>query len=256
MQAATGAAASKGTLQDGARHNPSADVQWTDRFGDGTPDFLRLDSPSDQESFRRWFTLIAEFQALRAPAVLPSEINDCAALLRYSYRSALHAHDAAWLKEADIVPPSALGAIEKYQYPLTPLGAALFRVRPGPLTAEDSHNGGFAEFADAQTLKKFNTHYISRDIHAARPGDILFYRQLQQDSPFHSMIFVGRSQWIGEGGGDFVVYHTGPEGKTRGGMRRLALADLRQYPSPRWRPVAGNSNFLGVYRWNILRGAN
>jgi uncharacterized protein YfaT (DUF1175 family) len=238
---------------------PNPKLQWTDRFGDGTPDFLRLDSPSDQDSFRRWFTLIAEFQALRAPAELPREIDDCAALLRYSYRNALHAHDAPWQLESNLPSQSALGAIEKYQYPFTPLGASLFRVRPGPLAAEDSRNGSFAEFADAKTLKDFNTHYISRDIRAARPGDILFYRQLQQDSAFHSMIFVGRSQWLREAAdsaGNFVVYHTGPEGKSRGEMRRLGVVELLQYPSPRWRPVAGNTNFLGVYRWNILRGTN
>ena len=31
----------------------------TDRFGDGTPDFLRLDSPEDRDAFRRWFAVIA-----------------------------------------------------------------------------------------------------------------------------------------------------------------------------------------------------
>jgi len=29
-----------------------------------------------------------------------------------------------------------------------------------------------------------------------------------------------------------------------------------RHPSPRWRPQAGNPNFLGVYRWNILREAD
>src|SRR5438067_1839546 len=69
-----------------------------DRFHDGTPDFLRLDSPADRDAFRRWFTEIAEYQALRTDAI-PGEINDCAALLRYSYRNALHIHDTAWLQE-------------------------------------------------------------------------------------------------------------------------------------------------------------
>jgi len=57
-------------------------------------------------------------------------------------------------------------------------------------------------------------------------------------------------------GDDVVVYHTGPIGDAPGEMRRLAISELLQHPSPRWRPVAGNSNFLGVFRWNILRGAN
>jgi uncharacterized protein YfaT (DUF1175 family) len=53
-----------------------------------------------------------------------------------------------------------------------------------------------------------------------------------------------------------VVYHTGPIGKAAGEMRRIRLSQLLQHPSPRWRPVPGNSNFLGVYRWNILRDTN
>ncbi len=235
-------------------------AEWRDTFADGTPDFLRLDSPSDQEAFRRWFSLVAEYQALRPPQDIPSEINDCAALLRYSYRNALRNHDPAWIRESQILPPTALPTIEKYQYPFTPLGASLFRVRPGPLHHSDSKDGTFAEFADAKTLKDFNTHFLSRDIHAARPGDILFYRQLEQNSPFHSMVFVGRSQWVPDNGSqsadDVVVYHTGPIGKGRGEMRRMRLVELQQFPSPRWRPVSGNDNFLGVFRWNILRGTD
>jgi len=234
-------------------------IVWSDNFGDGTPDFLRLDSPSDQEAFRRWFSLIAEFQALRSPKDLPREIDDCAALLRYSYRNALRDHNAAWIRETQIVPPTAVPSIEKYRYPHTPLGAALFRVRPGTFQPADVKDGTFAEFADAKTLEGLNTHFLSRDIGAARPGDLLFYRQLMQDSPFHSMVFVGRSQWNVDGPGnadDVLVYHTGPIGNAPGEMRRIRMAELLRHPSPQWRPVPGNSNFLGVYRWIILKGAN
>jgi uncharacterized protein len=232
----------------------------SDRFGDGTPDFLRLDSPTDQETFRRWFVLIAEYQALRPPEQVPSEINDCAALLRYAYRNALRTHDSNWLRETQIEPSSALPSLEKYRYPFTPLGASLFRVRPGKFQSEDLKNGAFAEFADAKTLKNFNAYLVSRDITTARSGDLLFYRQLEQDTPFHSMIFVGPSPWqpsadpANDSG--IIVYHTGPIDGTPGEMRRISVAELLQHPSPRWRPVAGNSNFLGVFRWNILRGAS
>jgi uncharacterized protein YfaT (DUF1175 family) len=234
--------------------------QSSDRFGDGTPDFLRLDSPEDRDSFRRWFAVIAEYQALRPSDELPSEIKDCAALIRYAYRNALHGHDEAWFQETQMRPPDALPSVRKFEYPHTPLGAALFRVKPGSYAPEDLRGGAFAEFADAKTLKSLNTFYVSRDIRQARPGDLLFYYQLEQYSPFHSMIFIGRSQWPVEGESpqvdDIVVYHTGPVDKKPGEMRRVRLEELVRHPSPRWRPVEGNSNFLGVYRWNILKEAN
>ena len=231
-----------------------------DRFSDGTPNFLRLDSPSDQDAFRRRFVLIAEFQVLRPEQDVPKEINDCAALLRYSYRNALRGRDDTWEIENRIKPPSALPSVEKYRYPVIPLGADLFRIRPGRFLPTDIKDGSFAEFADAKTLKNFNAHFISKDIRFAQPGDLLFYRQLEQSTSFHSMIFIGRGEWNADRGqqsaNQFVVYHTGPDGKDPGEMRRMTLTDLLNHPSPKWRPVPGNENFLGVYRWNILREQN
>jgi uncharacterized protein len=230
-----------------------------DSFGDGTPDFLRLNSAPDQQAFRDWFTLIAEYQALRPPNEVPAEVNDCSALLRYAYRNALREHDAGWIGENGIEPPAALPSVEKYHYPFTPLRAALFRVRAGSFRLIDLADGTFSEFADAKTLEQLNTYRLSRDVRTARPGDLLFFRQLEQNSPFHSMVFVGRSQWIDRGtenAEDIVVYHTGPIDGHPGEMRRLRLDELLRHPSPRWRPVAGNTNFLGVYRWNILRETN
>lgn len=245
-------------------HAP-ATLDLGDHYEDGTPNFLRLDSPSDQDAFRRRFVLIAEFQALRSKKDLPKEINDCAALLRYSYRNALRGRDDTWEIENRVKPPSALPSIEKYRYPATPLAANIFRVRSGPFLPPDINDGSFAEFADAKTLKNFNAHFISKDVRLAQPGDLLFYRQLEQSASFHSMIFIGPGEWAPDHASQnvgqqnaikYVVYHTGPDGKDPGEMRRMTLADLLNHPSPKWRPVPGNDNFLGVYRWNILREQN
>jgi uncharacterized protein YfaT (DUF1175 family) len=245
-------------VETGATRGTTA-RSWADGVGDGTPDFLRLDDAADQEAFRGWFALIAEFQGLRPPSDVPPEISDCAALLRYTYRYTLRAHDQAWIEETGIEPESAPAAIKKYHYPFTPLGADLLRIRPGPAVPDDVRSGAFAEFADAKTLKKFNTFFVSRDVRDARPGDILFYRQSEQNEPFHSMIYVGESRWLADASEDWtaavIVYHTGEPGSAGMGMRRVTLAGLLRYPSPRWRPLAGNANFLGIYRWNILRGA-
>jgi uncharacterized protein YfaT (DUF1175 family) len=221
---------------------------WTDRFGDGTPDFLRLTDPADQQAFRQWFTLIAEYQAVRPKADLPAEIADCAGLLRYSYREALKRHDDTWFLATGIEVVALPGEIRAWRYPDTPLGAALFRVKPGAFDASDLSNGAFAQFADAKTLVERNAYFVSRDVRQALPGDLLFYRQFGQSSPWHSMI-VTRAGQDGR-----VVYHTGTDHGTPGELRRVTLAELLDHPQPQWRPTPANPNFLGVYRWNILRG--
>src|SRR5262249_33745264 len=104
----------------------SAGAPASDTFGAGTPDFLRLQNVHGRQAFRGWFALLAEYQALRPPEELPNEINDCAALLRFAYRNALHEHNEPWLRENHLVPPAGLTSIEKYRYPFTPLRASLF----------------------------------------------------------------------------------------------------------------------------------
>ncbi len=224
----------------------------SDTVGDGTPDFLRLHDPADRAAFRRWFTLLAESQYYRGPA-LPAEIDDCAALLRFAYREALREHNAAWAHAAALPVPASAVDVQQYQYPYTPLAAALFRVHGGGFAAGDLHDGAFAQFADVETIWRYNTFFVGRDLGRARPGDLLFFRQDAEKMPFHAMIFLGRSQ-IEAGNERFVIYHTGPSGKTRGEIRRWPVAELVNYPEARWRPIASNPGFLGVYRWNILRG--
>ncbi len=223
-------------------------VAWTDSFGDGTPDFLRLTDAADQAVFRRWFTLIAEYQAIRPRAEVPAEIVDCASLLRYSYREALRRHDEQWFMAAGIEVMAPPGEIRAWHYPSTPLGRGLFRIQPGAFQPSDVTSGAFGEFADAKTLVERNAFFVSRDVRAALPGDLLFYRQLGHSSPWHSMI-------VAQTGPDArVVYDTGPDHGQPGQLRRVAISELVDHPEPQWRPLPANPNFLGVYRWNILRG--
>ncbi|WP_263359718.1 DUF1175 domain-containing protein [Acidicapsa ligni] len=217
-----------------------------DRFSDGTPDFLRLHTTEDRSAFRRWFTTMADITATLPTEHLPHEIDDCAALLRWCYRNALHSHDETWLATMPMETLPPIPSITQYAYPFTPLGSNLFRVTSGAYASDDVSNGSFTQFADAKTLWQHNTFFVTRDVRTAQPGDLLFYRQLEQNSPFHSMILTGPTH-------NWVVYHTGPIGTGPGEIRRVTLNDLLHHPDTRWRPVPENNNFLGVYRWNILR---
>ena len=232
------------SISQGAFPRPA----WTDSFNDGTPDFLRLTDPADQAAFRRWFTLIAEYQAIRPKPDVPVEITDCASLLRYAYREALKRHDETWFTTTGIEVAAPPGEVRAWSYPYSPLGADLFRVQPGSFEPANLRDGSFAQFADAKTLVEFNAFLVSRDVHQAQPGDLLFYRQFSQTSPWHSMI-VARV-----GPGASVVYDTGEDHGKPGELRRVLLAELLNHPQLQWRPLPDNPNFLGVYRWNILRG--
>ncbi len=215
-----------------------------DSTGDGTPDVLRLDDPADAAAFRSWFTFLAEAQFFRETSALPREISDCAGLIRYAYREALRPHDSAWAKASGLPLVPAIGSVRKYEYPFTTWGAALFRVGPESL----------GEFADAGTLLRYNTHFVSRDLRQARPGDLIFFHQGDAAMPYHSMIFSGASQ-IENAAGPFVVYHTGPlheGGPASGEVRRPSVEELLKHPDPSWHPVVENPHYLGVYRWNIL----
>jgi len=230
----------------------------SDQFGDGTPDFLRLQDAADRQAFRQWFTFLAESTYFQQEDERPKEVNDCAALIRYAYREALRAHDGPWANQTHLRNLPTSESVRKYDYPHTALGANLFRTRPGAFVPDDIGDGAFAEFADAETLRRFNAHFVSRDLNAARPGDLIFFRQAGQAMPFHTMIYLGPSHF-GEGE-HWLMYHTGPSHtgtkKDAGELRRVTVEDLMQHPYPRWRPVPQNAAFLGVYRWNILREAN
>ena len=217
-----------------------------DSHQDGLPDALHLHSSEDRAAFRSWFVAIAEQQAALPDDKLPPEINDCAALLRYAYRESLVEHNDRWLA-AQPEPDrfASLVSVTQYHYPATPLGLNLFRITPGPYSPSDPSNGAFAQFADAHALLAFNAYPIARDIRAALPGDLLFFRQLEQNSQYHSMVVTGPHA-------DAVIYHTGPIGRQKGEIRRVAMDDLLHHPDARWRPIPGNTNFLGVYRWNLL----
>ncbi len=84
-----------------------------------------------------------------------------------------------------------------------------------------------------------------------QPGDLLYFRQPEQAAPDHVMVYVGPSVFE-ELGRDWIVYHTGPLNPGRGEVRKVRLSDLVRHPAPRWRPLAANAAFVGVFRLNWL----
>ncbi len=204
-----------------------------------SPPRLVLDA-QDRAAFVAWFTLLADAQFYRPT----TDVTDCAALVRHAAREALREHTPDWQRRMAIPGGHARPELRVH---LTAAGdnVPIFRV-------SDTAPARYAEFADARTILRLNATLVGREPGAARPGDLLAFQQAGQRLPEHLMVFVGRSAFEDDHA-DWVVYHTGPDAAVGapGEMRKATLADLRQHPSPRWRPVATNPAFLGVYRLRI-----
>jgi uncharacterized protein YfaT (DUF1175 family) len=192
----------------------------------------------DRQAFRRWFTYLADAQFERQTA----DVTDCAALVRHAYREALRQHTPEWFRRNRV--PGAVSFPDVRDVPPVRDGAwPLFRVA--------DHPDRYAEFADAATIVRYNTRRVGRDARRAQPGDLLYFRQTGTASPDHLMVVVGASPFDPDRH-DWVVYHTGPQDEGPGEVRKISLSDLARHPSGRWRPVADNPAFAGVFRLSRL----
>jgi uncharacterized protein YfaT (DUF1175 family) len=222
-----------------------------DADNDGIPDAAELSSYAERESFRRWFTLIAEMQFYHLSDQWNPGQRDCAGLARFAWREALCRHDRLWFQKMGpgyqaVAPDVTDNAGESL------LGEKLFRTDFGKYQPGDEVRS-FSEFADARTLKNFNTVFVSRDRRQARPGDLLFfYQPWVQKFPYHIMIFLGDQSVAPGGANDWVVYHTGSSPTGEGTVKKVELSVLDHHPDARWRPLESNRNFIGFYRLKIL----
>ena len=226
---------------------------WSDPDGDGIPEGAELRTFEDRANFRHWFVAIAESQFYEVSAAWTKEQQDCAGLVRFSWREALRRHDRPWIKAVGGFLEPIAPDVRAYTLETSLLGERLFRTDFGAFKPSDLPDGKFSEFADARTLKNYNTTYVGRDRSQAQPGDLLFFHQpWVQRFPYHVMVFLGEARHASEGAADWVVYHTGSSPDEGGAIRKVRLAVLDHHPNRRWRPLSDNPNFLGFYRLKIL----
>jgi hypothetical protein len=237
----------------GTAANSAPVVGSIDEDADGIPDAAELHTFNDRENFRRWFTGIAEAQFYEATKEWNAEQRDCSGLVRFGWREALRAHDRKWLARMGPSYEAFAPDVRAYTLERGPLGEKIFRTTFGAFRETDLKDATFSEFADARTLKEFNTVFVGRDRGAAEAGDLLFFHQpWARKYPYHVMLFLGAARVDSKGANDWVVYHTGAAAGDGGTVKKVRLAVLDHHPDPRWRPVQSNRNFLGFYRPKIL----
>lgn len=241
------------SISPAAEKASASQAAFSDSDSDGIPDRAELRSFDDRSNFRRWFAAIAELQFYGVSGEWTQEQRDCAGLVRFSLREALRTHDRPWFQRVGARYESIAPDVRAYRLTDGVLGERLFRTDYGSFKEDDLTGAKFSEFADARTLKNYNSVFISRDRREAQPGDLLFFHEPRNPRyPYHVMIFIGEARHGGEGANDWVVYHTGASVADNGTVKKVRLAVLDGHPERRWRPVEKNTNFLGFYRLKIL----
>ena len=236
-----------------------------DRDRDGFPDVVELTGATDRLNFRRWFCTIAESQLWETNRRWAEVNNDCAGFIRFAYTEALKVHDDRFFDSYTTILNPATPDVKRFNYPSVPLlGEAVFRIKDGPFTPKDITDeeieGTFSPAASAGLLLLYNVVPL-KDRTKLTPGDLLFFFNPDNpDMPYHSMVYLGewgRISPINEetpkgDSQDWVIYHTGPRDEDDGEVRKVRLGTLKEHPDERWRPVKGNENFLGYFRFKIL----
>lgn len=176
--------------------------------------------------FRAWLVRLVEEQ-VRRPNPRWTQ-RDCAGLVRFASAEAFSVHDDAWRQKNGFVGVSLPPPID-----LNEAQRQLLRNRW--LTEK----GEMSAYASAVALVQHNSRFMGKDYAQAQAGDLLFF---DQGDDQHLMVWMG----------GWVAYHTGTVTENDNGMRAVSIKDLLQWKDTRWRPLDGNPNFAGIYRFSFL----
>lgn len=192
---------------------------------DGTASDARLDA-AQSTAFRAWFVRIVEGQLRQGPSPRWYQ-QDCAGLVRFAANEALKVHDAAWLR--------SMG----YGDRPWPADVAYSDARRRLAQTWAQGGGQRGAYVTAQKLIHYNTQRIGRAINQARPGDLLYF---DQGDDQHVMIWMGH----------YIAYHTGSASAQDNGLRAVTVSQLMQWKDTRWIPDESNPNFIGIHRLHFL----
>ena len=184
--------------ETGNNYSPAgsaSEAKLIDSDNDGIPDVEELRTYQDRDSFRRWFTAIAETQFYQLSDQWNTEQRDCAGLARFAIREALRRHDRTWFQKMGPGYETVAADVGELNLDNNPLGEKIFRTDFGSFQESDLRNGRFSEFADGRSLRNFNSTFVTRNRREAQPGDLLFfYQPWVQKFPYHVMIFLGSAR--------------------------------------------------------------
>ena len=179
------------------------------------------------QNFRSWFIRIVKEQLAHGPNPRWTQ-RDCAGLVRFGTYESMRTHDGKWLKANGLVTeqlPPEVRLTESQQLLLN--------------SWKQVGSSERKSFAPAIGIVQENSQFVSKDLNLARPGDLLFF---DQGDDQHLMIWMG----------SYIAYHTGTQTKKDTGLRSVNIDRLMNWKDTRWQPRTENPNFIGIYRLSFL----
>lgn len=111
--------------------------------------------------------------------------------------------------------------------------------------------GEKVDYLGASELISYNFHQVSQvpDFNTLKTGDIFVYYQQNKEptSAWHLMVYVSPPRGVQQRG--MLIYHNGQIGP-EGAVKKVWLEELNSEVAGPWRPIASNTIFKGIYRWN------
>lgn len=198
--------------------------------------------PEDDRAMRQAVTRLALLQARKISPAWQAGQQDCAGLIRFTYREALEPRSSVQLKTLALPNALFLPPVSDFSRRLLSDYPRIWQIGYGK-----EGKASFGAFADAETLISFNFRKKNRNLQEARDGDILvFHKTMDDEQPFHLMLFVESHP------ANLVVYHNGATGQDAQ-VRVVSISDLLTSPDSTWLPLPTNPHFLGVYEWNRFK---
>ncbi len=188
---------------------------------------LVLLSPKEKEIFRQRFTY-----ALLEIYFKKEKVLDCADFIRKGFIKATSKNTIFQIKNKKIIIPF----IENIK-------------RKTPFLVKEKDKFLYSSFADVKNLILYNTFFLGKDKNKINleSGDLLFFYNPKQKLPYHSMVYLKIE------GKEYLIYHTGPSEESPGELKLISYHSIFKVKNPAFLPIEKNDNFLGFFRWKILK---
>jgi uncharacterized protein YfaT (DUF1175 family) len=187
-----------------------------DSDNDGIPDAMELRTFQDRDSFRRWFTAIAETQFYQLSDQWNAEQRDCAGLARFAIREALRHHDRIWFQKMGPAYQTVAPDVKSFDLDHNSFGEKIFRTDFGSFRRNRHSQRPVFRIRRRSHAEEFQRRVRqSRSARSSARGSSLLLPTMGPEVSVSRDDLFWAGAYCNNGAQDWVVYHTGSSPSTK-----------------------------------------